>query len=109
MRAHKVKIWPEQFRAVKDGRLTAQIRRADRDYQRGDFIMLLEFDAGHDKYTGANCCVEITDVQPADAPPRGMLDGHVLLSVSLATHLETQHLLGQGPLMLPRVDWLRPK
>jgi hypothetical protein len=40
---HRVKSWPEQFRAALTGRKRFEIRRDDRNYQTGDTIELLEY------------------------------------------------------------------
>lgn len=40
---HRVKSWPEQFRAALTGRKRFEIRRDDRNFQTGDTIELLEY------------------------------------------------------------------
>lgn len=42
-KVHRVKSWPEQFRAVITGRKRFEMRRDDRGYQPGDTIELQEF------------------------------------------------------------------
>lgn len=42
-RVHRVKSWPEQFRAVMTGRKRFEMRRDERNYQPGDTIELMEF------------------------------------------------------------------
>lgn len=42
-KVHRVKSWPEQFRAIVTGRKRFEVRRDDRNYQPGDTIELLEF------------------------------------------------------------------
>lgn len=41
---HNLKCWPESFRAALTGRKTFEVRLADRDYQSGDVVHLLEYD-----------------------------------------------------------------
>ena len=41
---HRIKCWPEVFRAALTGRLRFQIRRDDRGYQTGDAVELIEFE-----------------------------------------------------------------
>lgn len=42
-KVHRVKSWPESFRAVVTGRKRFEMRRDDRNYQPGDTIELQEF------------------------------------------------------------------
>lgn len=49
-KVHKLKILPEYFAAVVDGRKTFEIRYDDRNYQEGDTVELHEWSNG--KYTG---------------------------------------------------------
>lgn len=105
MRAHKLKIWTEQFQAIKNGLMTAQIRRHDRHFMPHDFILFTEFDAGQDQNTGKYIGAEILSVTLSDAPPHALMDGYCLLSVVLCTHLEMQALLGQSEMFSP--EWIK--
>ncbi len=40
---HSLKVWPEYFEALADGKKTFEARRLDRDYQVGDELALHEF------------------------------------------------------------------
>lgn len=57
---HCLKIWPEFYRAVLDGRKRFEIRRNDRGFSVGDLVRLQEFDELGGGYTGRSCLVEIT-------------------------------------------------
>lgn len=72
---HQLKILPEYFQAVIDGRKKAELRTNDRDFKVGDYLLLVEWDGGADKYTGRKIVVEISDITQCDfaAPQLVML------------------------------------
>ena len=50
-RIHVLKCWPESFDAVLAGRKRFEIRKRDRDYQVGDYLVLRRFDPELKEYT----------------------------------------------------------
>ena len=42
-RTHNLKIWPQYFQPVLNGRMRCQLRRADRDFKVGDYLLLQEW------------------------------------------------------------------
>jgi hypothetical protein len=48
------------FQPILDGRKTFELRKADRDYQVGDFLRLKEWDPILNKYTGRQADVSVT-------------------------------------------------
>jgi hypothetical protein len=109
MRAHKLKIWPDAFRASKDARLTCQIRQADRDLRVGDYLMLVEFDPKKDQLTGQYHCVLISHITTAADHPRGLIDGFVALSTEEIMSSDEKSLLGQDSGLWKRdVEWVQP-
>jgi hypothetical protein len=52
MSEHELKTWPGFFAGLTDGTKTAEVRRNDRSYQVGDVLVLREFNAETDEYTG---------------------------------------------------------
>ena len=63
MTTHDLKIWPQYFDAVSDGKKRAELRKNDRDYQEGDVLNLREFDPKTDRYTGRCVTAVVTHVQ----------------------------------------------
>ncbi|MFQ6250697.1 DUF3850 domain-containing protein [Yersinia enterocolitica] len=63
---HQLKILPEYFQAVIEGRKKAELRTNDRDFKVGDYLLLAEWDGGTDEYTGRKIVVEISDITQCD-------------------------------------------
>lgn len=77
--AHELKTWPIYFDAVADGRKTFEVRKADRDFQVGDTLILNAWkpDWG---YTGASLMRQITYVLPGGQ--FGIEDGYCVLGIA---------------------------
>jgi hypothetical protein len=109
MRAHKIKCWPQYFRAVKDERKPFEVRKEDRDYQVGDYLCLVEFDPAKDALTGDYLYRRVTYVLTAGDPPRGLMDGFVVLGLDTVDGLEAANLRGTNDSILAeKVEWLPP-
>jgi ASC-1-like (ASCH) protein len=76
MKTHTLRILPEYFEAVKDGRKTFEIRLNDRGYNVGDSLVLQEFASG--LYSGDQIIVNVTDVLFSGF---GLEDGWVIMSI----------------------------
>ncbi len=85
---HDLKSWPETYQATLDGRKTAEFRRDDRHYARGDTLLLREWEPQVGEYTGRVLSVTVTDVRRA--PAWGIPDGYVLMSIreGLQAHID---------------------
>ena len=54
---HELKILPKYFEAVISGEKTFEIRKNDRNFRKGDFLALNEYDGTH--YTDNSCLVYV--------------------------------------------------
>ena len=78
MTTHELKILPQYFQAVWYGKKTFELRKDDRDYQRGDILVLKEWDGM--KFTGSALCVKVTYILQ-DAMQYGLQNGYVILGI----------------------------
>jgi hypothetical protein len=99
---HNLKTDPEPFQASWDGLKTCEIRKSDRHFQVGDYLMLLETTfTGHQmaliqdgkqvyplRYTGRSICARITHVLPG--PCYGIAPGYVVLSLDITNAQRTK-------------------
>lgn len=51
MKTHILKIWPEYYDAILDGRKTFEVRRDDRHFMEGDILELREYEVYEGRYT----------------------------------------------------------
>ena len=83
---HDLKIWTCFFDDVAEGRKTCELRRNDRAFYVGDFLLLREWDPeGLGCYTGREVAVVVTHItRPSGVPELNLLPaGHVALSIRL--------------------------
>lgn len=79
---HELKLWPRFFPAVALGAMEFQLRRNDRGYGRGDFLILREWDPEKLAFTGNVTACEVSIVYRPDDLPAGMMrDGDVLMGI----------------------------
>lgn len=57
---HLLKIWPEYFDRVLNEQKTFEVRRADRDFQVGDCLLLQRWDPETEEYTGEEILVDVS-------------------------------------------------
>jgi hypothetical protein len=77
MKTHELKIWPEQFAAVKAGHKLSETRFNDRNFAVGDILWLREYDPALSAYTGRTRGRVVTHV----AGTVGLLPNYVVLSM----------------------------
>lgn len=61
---HELKILPQWFADVMTGKKNFEIRRYDRDFQEGDYLLLKEWDKG--RYTGREITKRIQYIYEGD-------------------------------------------
>ena len=84
---HELKITSEFFKAVKSGKKTFEIRLNDRNYKTGDILLLKEYIAENQTYTGDECKVEVTYVfGNSHFSVYGLHKGYVILSIKLVEY-----------------------
>ena len=64
MNTHHLKIWPEYYKEVVEGRKKAEVRVNDRNFQVGDILVLQEYNPVRDYYTGNIVTVNVTHILP---------------------------------------------
>jgi hypothetical protein len=77
-RIHELKTWSEYYSLVEDRVKNFEVRLNDRDYQVGDVLVLKEFSAGTQRFTGRSVRRSITYVL---SHPDFVKEGHVILSI----------------------------
>lgn len=83
---HDLKIWPEQFAALKSGAKRHEIRAFDRPYAVGDTLRLREYNPNTKTFSGDLVDVRITHIT---APGTFGLPGSVgAMSIALATEFQ---------------------
>lgn len=81
MTIHTIKIYPQWFDRIANGTKRVEIRRADRDYQIGDQLVMREIESTMlcDRYTEREVTVDVTHVLYS-VP--GLSTDYVALSIS---------------------------
>lgn len=82
LRIHRLKCWPEYFKAVSTGQKPFEIRLNDRDYHVGDLLVLEEWDPTIKNYTGEYVRATITYLL-WPAPDLGICEGYVIMGLDV--------------------------
>jgi hypothetical protein len=77
-RTHDLKCWPEYFAGIASGEKTFELRWNDRDFQKGDDLLLREYDADISQYTGRAYRRRVTYVLKS-SDFNGIVDGWCIL------------------------------
>lgn len=76
---HLLKVWPEYFNRIIEGDKAFEVRLNDRDYQRGDYLRLQEWDPAEEKFTGRDCSRYVSYVLQGGA--FGIHEDYVVMSL----------------------------
>lgn len=83
MKIHKKKILPQYYELRLHGVKHEEIRLNDCDYQKGDYIILREWEEGvFGRYTGREMAVQIMNVGKSVI---GLCDGYVVLYCTMVS------------------------
>lgn len=77
---HELKIMPEYFRAIVEGEKTFEVRFNDRNFAKGDLLILREHDGNG--YTGRTRTVEVTYLLD---DPNYCKKGYVIMAIKNVT------------------------
>lgn len=77
---HELKTWPEYFEKVKSGEKRFELRKDDRDYNEGDFLLLREYKNELEGYTGRSFSVQVIYIL-RNAERFGLMNGYCLMSI----------------------------
>ena len=82
---HELKVWPEYFTALLDGRKTFELRKDDRGFGVGHVLDLREFSPGDETYTGRSVRKKISYISygdNADTNRWGLQPGFAILGLT---------------------------
>lgn len=76
---HELKTWNEYFEEMFIGNKTFEIRKNDRDFKKGDTLILKEWDPKTEKYTGREVSKSVTYI--LDDGKFGLEKGFVAMAI----------------------------
>lgn len=82
-KTHELKIWPDHFEDIENGKKPFDVRYNDRNYLPGELLYLREWNPNGTGYTGRECTKKITHVMRSDHRIGvGLRDEFVVLGLS---------------------------
>lgn len=76
---HELKVWPEVFRSMCEGKKTFEFRKDDRGFMEDHYLWLREWDPDTKAYTGKTLLRKITYI--LRGPAFGVPPEHVIMAV----------------------------
>jgi ASC-1-like (ASCH) protein len=77
---HNLKIWKEYFEEVFMGRKTFEVRKNDRNFHKGDILILKEWDNEKQEYTGREMARNVTYI--LEGGSFGLKKGFVIMAIA---------------------------
>lgn len=77
---HELKTWGKYFVEVKNGDKKFELRKNDRDFKIGDYLLLREYNPNTEEYTGRELIKRIDYI--LEGGDFGLKEGYVILSIS---------------------------
>lgn len=85
---HNLKTWPQYFARILDGSKTFEVRINDRDFCRGDRLLLREYDPDTDTYSGRAIRADVGYVLADSCAAIPDFAGHVVFSLHNVVEVE---------------------
>ena len=80
---HFVKLVQPFFRDVREGKKTFELRKEDRDYKVGDYLVLEEYDPQTKLYQGREINTRITYILSSEYSRYGIKPGFCILGIEI--------------------------
>lgn len=77
---HELKTWNEYFEEVFMGRKTFEVRKSDRHFEKGDILILKEWNPKTETYTGRQLARRVTYI--LEGGKFGIEYGYVVMSIA---------------------------
>lgn len=78
---HYLKTWPPYFEEVYQGKKNFELRKNDRNFQIGDILVLQEWTAETEQYTGREIAKKVEYV--LEGGSLGLEEGYVIMALSM--------------------------
>lgn len=82
---HALKIEPNYYEDIKSGNKSFEVRKNDRDFRTGDYIVLNELSDTRDEYTGRSILMKITSIVNDE---RFCKEGYIIMGLSKCIIIE---------------------
>lgn len=91
MKAHRLKTWPQYLSAVITGEKKFELRKDDRKFEEGDYLILEGWNPDIGQYTNATVILEVVYI--LRGPAFGLKKGFVIMSCDI---VDDQHFINEA-------------